>query len=123
MDARVLDLFGSGNEPGSSRPQVVACNNGKPSGHGLASKKANAKANKKARARFSRSNFKPSSSNNAPYLPPEVSRAETPARGLDKCANPLAVCVFLRVFLSTRAIKTFLFPGVQRSVGFTSLLV
>uniref|UniRef100_A0A8C6UCG7 GTP binding protein 2 n=1 Tax=Neogobius melanostomus TaxID=47308 RepID=A0A8C6UCG7_9GOBI len=70
MDARVLDLFGSGNEPSSSRSQVVASNNGKPSGYGLASKKANAKANKKARARFSRSNFKPS--NNTPYLPPEA---------------------------------------------------
>lgn len=67
MDARVLDLFGSGgSEPGSSRLQVV----GKSNGHGLGSKKANAKASKKARARFTRSNFKPS--NNTPYLPPEA---------------------------------------------------
>lgn len=69
MDARVSDLFGSGNGP-SSRPQVVA-SNGKPgNGRELASKKANAKNYKKAKARLSR-NFRPS--NNIPYLPPEVS--------------------------------------------------
>lgn len=68
MDARVSDLFGSGNGP-SSRPQVVA-SNGKPgNGRELASKKANAKNYKKAKARLSR-NFRPS--NNIPYLPPEA---------------------------------------------------
>ncbi|KAK7901858.1 hypothetical protein WMY93_018627 [Mugilogobius chulae] len=67
MDARVSDLFGSGNEP-RPQQQLGACN-GK-FGLGLASKKANAKANKKARARFSRNNFRPS--NNTPYLPPEA---------------------------------------------------
>ncbi|XP_072292993.1 GTP-binding protein 2-like [Eucyclogobius newberryi] len=67
MDARVFDLFGSGNEP-SSRPQLGA-GNGK-FGLGLASKITYAKANKKARARFSRNNYRPSK--NTPYLPPEA---------------------------------------------------
>uniref|UniRef100_A0A3B4UCH1 GTP binding protein 2 n=1 Tax=Seriola dumerili TaxID=41447 RepID=A0A3B4UCH1_SERDU len=67
MDARVSDLFGSGNGHGSGSPGVAS--NVKPgNGHGVAPKKAGAK-NKKSKARFSRT-FKPS--NNTPYLPPEV---------------------------------------------------
>uniref|UniRef100_A0A672IW58 Tr-type G domain-containing protein n=1 Tax=Salarias fasciatus TaxID=181472 RepID=A0A672IW58_SALFA len=57
MDARVSELFGSGNGHGSGHQ-----------GFGVAPKKASAK-NKKPKARFSR-NFKPS--NNTPYLPPEA---------------------------------------------------
>ncbi|KAJ0004734.1 hypothetical protein NQD34_010948 [Periophthalmus magnuspinnatus] len=85
MDARVSDLFGSGNEP-SSRNQAGGGSNGKQGlGLGLASKKANAKANKKARARFSRNNFK--SSNNTPYLPPEVRLSSKSSMCL-KLVNP-----------------------------------
>lgn len=66
MDARVSELFGSGNGHSSGSGGVSS---GKPgNGYGVAPKKASAK-NKKAKARLSR-NFKPS--NNTPYLPPEV---------------------------------------------------
>uniref|UniRef100_A0A3B4FH97 GTP-binding protein 2 n=1 Tax=Pundamilia nyererei TaxID=303518 RepID=A0A3B4FH97_9CICH len=66
MDARVSELFGSGNGHSSGSGGVST---GKPAnGYGVAPKKSSAK-NKKAKARLSR-NFKPS--NNTPYLPPEV---------------------------------------------------
>lgn len=69
MDARVSELFGSGNGQGSGSQGVAS--NVKPGnafGMGTAPKKASAK-NKKAKARSFR-NFKPS--NNTPYLPPEA---------------------------------------------------
>ncbi|CAK6953149.1 GTP-binding protein 2 [Scomber scombrus] len=69
MDARVSELFGSGNGHGSGSQGVAS--NVKPGnafGMGVTPKKASAK-NKKAKARSFR-NFKPS--NNTPYLPPEA---------------------------------------------------
>ncbi|KAI3363263.1 hypothetical protein L3Q82_011892 [Scortum barcoo] len=69
MDARVSDLFGSGNGHGSGS-QGLSSGVRPANGHGAAhQKKAGAKSNKKPKARFSR-NFKPS--NNTPYLPPEA---------------------------------------------------
>lgn len=80
MDARVSDLFGSGNGHGSGSPGVAS--NVKPgNGFVVAPKKAGAK-NKKSKARYSRT-FKPS--NNTPYLPPEVSRKT-------RAQRPPAVC-------------------------------
>ncbi|XP_070833697.1 GTP-binding protein 2 [Chaetodon trifascialis] len=68
MDARVSELFCSGNGHGSGSQGAAA--NVKPgNGYGIAPKKACVKNNKKSKARFSR-NFKPS--NNTPYLPPEA---------------------------------------------------
>lgn len=68
MDARVSDLFCSGNGHGSGS-QGVASNAKSGNGYGVAPRKACVKNNKKPKTRFSR-NFKPS--NNTPYLPPEV---------------------------------------------------
>lgn len=68
MDARVSELFCSGNGHGSGS-QSAAANVKAGNGYGVAPKKACVKNNKKSKARFSR-NFKPS--NNTPYLPPEV---------------------------------------------------
>ncbi|KAG8000157.1 GTP-binding protein 2 [Nibea albiflora] len=68
MDARVSELFCSGNGHGAASQGVAS--NGKPgNGYPVAPKKACVKNNKKAKARFPR-NFKPS--NNTPYLPPEA---------------------------------------------------
>ncbi|XP_061600706.1 GTP-binding protein 2 [Cololabis saira] len=64
MDARVSDLFSSGNGHGSNNKP----GNGSGSGSGAASKKSGGK-NKKAKTRFSR-NLRPSK--NTPYLPPEA---------------------------------------------------
>ncbi|XP_068597125.1 GTP-binding protein 2 [Brachionichthys hirsutus] len=70
MDARVSDLFCSGNGHGSGSGSHGVASNFKPgNGYGLAAKKACVKTSKKSKARLSR-NFKPS--NNAPYLPPEA---------------------------------------------------
>ncbi|TWW78619.1 GTP-binding protein 2 GTP-binding-like protein 2 [Takifugu flavidus] len=67
MDARVLDLFCSGNGHGSGSQGATA--NGKSgNGSGAPSKKASLKS-KKSKSRLSR-HFKPS--NNTPYLPPEA---------------------------------------------------
>lgn len=68
MDARVSELFGSGNGH-CSGSQGVASNVNPGNGYGVAPKKACVKNNKKPKTRFAR-NFKPS--NNTPYLPPEV---------------------------------------------------
>ncbi|XP_054455913.1 GTP-binding protein 2 [Anoplopoma fimbria] len=69
MDARVAELFGSGNGHGSGSQGVASSVNQGHNGFEVAPKKACVKNNKKAKARFSR-HFKPS--NNAPYLPPEA---------------------------------------------------
>ncbi|XP_035461745.1 GTP-binding protein 2 isoform X2 [Scophthalmus maximus] len=66
MDARVSDLFGSGNGHGPG-PSAVAPNARPANGYGVAPKKA--KSHKKSKARYSR-NYKPSK--NTPYLPPEL---------------------------------------------------
>uniref|UniRef100_A0A3Q4B6X0 Tr-type G domain-containing protein n=1 Tax=Mola mola TaxID=94237 RepID=A0A3Q4B6X0_MOLML len=68
MDARVSDLFCSGNGHGSGS-QGASSNAKSGSGYGVAPKKACVKNNKKTKTRFFRS-FKPS--NNTPHLPPEV---------------------------------------------------
>ncbi|KAL3050418.1 hypothetical protein OYC64_012449 [Pagothenia borchgrevinki] len=66
MDARVSELFGSGNDSGS---QDVASNVLPGNSYGVALKKSCVKMHKKSKSRFAR-NFKPS--NNPPYLPPEA---------------------------------------------------
>ncbi|KAK5854109.1 hypothetical protein PBY51_015207 [Eleginops maclovinus] len=66
MDARVSELFGSGNDSGA---QEVASNVMPGNSYGVALKKSYLKNHKKSKSRFAR-NFKPS--NNPPYLPPEA---------------------------------------------------
>ncbi|KAJ4948593.1 hypothetical protein JOQ06_020126 [Pogonophryne albipinna] len=66
MDARVSELFGSGNDSGS---QDVASYVLPGNSYGVALKKSYVKMHKKSKSRFAR-NFKPS--NNPPYLPPEA---------------------------------------------------
>lgn len=70
MDTRVSDLFGTGSafKPGAAPGTGSASNNAA----AVAPKKALTKIGKKAKSRSVRY---PKSSNNPPYLPPEVSRA------------------------------------------------
>lgn len=71
MDARVSDFFGSENGHGSGS-QGAASNAKSGNGYGVSQRKAFLKS-KKSKTRFAR-NLK--SSNNTPYLPPEVSVAK-----------------------------------------------
>lgn len=66
MDARVSELFDSGNGSHGGASNVKQGND-----YAVAHKKACVKNKKISKARLSR-NFKPN--NNAPYLPPEVRR-------------------------------------------------
>lgn len=102
MDARVSELFGSGNDSGS---QDVASYVLPGNSYGVALKKSCVKMHKKSKSRFAR-NFKPS--NNPPYLPPEVSLQLSPqlASRLAKAITKQSIVILNVIVCMLRHSKT-----------------